>query len=340
MIAIDGSTGEGGGQLLRSSLALSMCTRQPFCIENIRAGRDKPGLMRQHLTAVRAASSVGNAVVEGDAIGSTELRFLPGAIKPGDYHFAVGTAGSVTLVLQTVLPALLTASGPSTLVLEGGTHNPFAPPFDFLDKTFLPIVNRMGPSVTVTLERIGFFPVGGGRIRVEVVPCAKLGHIGLMERGQSTGKRARALVSQVPEHVAEREKAVMMGQLNWLDESILTEYFRDSQGPGNVVIVEAAFDHITEIFASFGARDRSAESVAMAAVKAYQSYIASSAPVGEYLADQLILPMMLAGAGAFRCTGLSRHARTQLELVSRFLDTRVTCENRGPQEGVIVKFGS
>src|SRR5512139_1323749 len=151
MIVIDGSRGEGGGQVLRSSLALSLVTGQPFRIEKIRAGRRKPGLMRQHLTAVNAAADIGCATVEGAHIGSQALAFYPRTVKPGRYHFAVGTAGSCTLVLQTVLPALLTAGFPSELVLEGGTHNPYAPPFDFLEQAFLPLMRKLGPGVSASL---------------------------------------------------------------------------------------------------------------------------------------------------------------------------------------------
>lgn len=190
MIIIDGSIGEGGGQILRTALALSMVTGQPFRIENIRAGREKPGLLRQHLTAVNAAATICTATVDGAAIGSRELTFTPEKAKPGEYTFSIGSAGSTTLVLQTVLPALLTADGPSSLTLEGGTHNPHAPPIDFLERTFLPLINRMGPTVTVTLERAGFYPAGGGRVVVKIQPAAKLSSVHLPVR------RNQAAISQ------------------------------------------------------------------------------------------------------------------------------------------------
>ena len=172
MLTINGSQGEGGGQILRTALAMSLVTGKPFRIVRIRAGRKKPGLLRQHLTAVQAAAQIGQATVEGAAIGSQELTFTPGEIRPGEYRFAVGTAGSATLVLQAVLPALLTAPGLSVLTLEGGTHNPFAPPFDFLHRSYLPLVNRMGPTVEARLERPGFYPAGGGKFVVTVEPAA------------------------------------------------------------------------------------------------------------------------------------------------------------------------
>ena len=169
MLTIDGSAGEGGGQILRSTLALSLCTGTPVRITGIRAKRDRPGLMRQHLTALRAAAEVGRAEVSGAELGSREVAFHPRGAAPGEYAFNVGSAGSATLVLQTVLPALLSASAPSDLLLEGGTHNPLAPPFEFLDRAFLPLIARMGPRVSATLEARGFYPAGGGRIRVVAV---------------------------------------------------------------------------------------------------------------------------------------------------------------------------
>src|SRR4051812_13919014 len=149
MITIDGSEGEGGGQVLRTALSLSLVTGQPFTMTNIRGNRERAGVMRQHITAVEAACAVGGGCEELD-VGASDISFVPGKVKAGDYHFAVGTAGSTSLVLQTILPPLMLANGPSRLVLEGGTHNIYAPPFDFIERVFLPIVNRMGPRVTAT----------------------------------------------------------------------------------------------------------------------------------------------------------------------------------------------
>src|SRR5688572_15942956 len=194
MLTIDGSFGEGGGQILRSALALSMVTGRPFRIENIRANRDNPGLARQHLTAVQSAAALCGASVEGAELRSTALSFTPGPVKPGDYTFSVGSAGSTTLVLQTVLPALLAGREPSTLTLEGGTHNPFAPPLDFLEKSFLPVVSRMGPKIDIALEQPGFAPRGGGRFIVTVEPAGKLSRVDLPSRGAVRRRRARATV--------------------------------------------------------------------------------------------------------------------------------------------------
>jgi RNA 3'-terminal phosphate cyclase (ATP) len=162
VLTIDGAHGEGGGQVLRTALGLAIVTGQPITLVDIRARRKKPGLQRQHLTAVQAAAAVGAASVAGAELGSTRLEFCPSALCSGHHRFAIGTAGSATLVLQTVLPALWAADGPSTIELSGGTHNPMAPPFDFLAQAFAPIVRRMGAGLDLELLRHGFFPAGGG----------------------------------------------------------------------------------------------------------------------------------------------------------------------------------
>ena len=198
MISIDGSFGEGGGQILRTALGLSLVTGQPFRIEKIRAGRRNPGLLRQHLTAVKAAAKIGQAEIAGVNIGSTQLTFTPGRVAHGDYQFAVGTAGSATLVLQTILPALLVSGDQdqqTQLTIEGGTHNPFAPPFDFLSQAFLPLLERMGVRVEARLERYGFYPAGGGRIEITIKPAKRLEPIELNERGKILNRRATALGS-------------------------------------------------------------------------------------------------------------------------------------------------
>ena len=231
MIHIDGSIGEGGGQILRTALALSMVTGQAFRIEKIRAGREKPGLLRQHLTAVNAAAAICSAVVDGAAISSRAFSFSPGKVKSGDYTFAIGSAGSTTLVLQTVLPALLLAEGLSTVSLEGGTHNPMAPPFDFLQRAFLPLINRMGPTVEVTLDRAGFYPAGGGRFTVAIQPAAKLLTLALTERGEIKRKQATAMVAGLPGEIAKRELDKVEQMLGWSGEQLQIQQLPAAWGP-------------------------------------------------------------------------------------------------------------
>lgn len=261
MLELDGSHGEGGGQILRTSLALSMVTGTAVRIRNIRARRARPGLMRQHLVAVQAAARISGARVEGAEIGAAELTFVPGEVKPGEHDLAVGTAGSTTLVLQTVLPALLCASGPSLLALEGGTHNPLAPPFDFLDRSYLPLVRRMGPEVQAELERPGFYPAGGGRIVVTVEPSPRLSGFELLERGEVRRRRATVILSRLPRHIADRELGEVARLTGW-ESSALEIREVDSPGPGNVLLLEIESESSTEVFAGFGEKGVKAEDVA------------------------------------------------------------------------------
>lgn len=323
MISIDGSAGEGGGQILRSALALSMVTGQPFRIERIRANRDKPGLMRQHLTSVRAACAVCAGEAEGAELGSSVLEFTPGAVRGGEYAFEIGTAGSTTLVLQTVLPALITASDPSTVVLSGGTHNPHAPSVDFLRTSFVPLVERMGPRVGIELIRHGFYPAGGGKIRAEITPAEVLTSFEILETAPIVSRRAAAATAGLPPSIAKRELAVVAERLGIAEEYLTTERIDDAQGPGNVLSIEVERSDVTEVFTGFGERGVSAERVASTAAKAAQRYIIAGVPVWRYLADQLMLPLAMARGGAFRTGPLSRHAVTNAGVIERFLDVRV-----------------
>ena len=338
MITIDGSQGEGGGQILRSALALSLVTGAPIRIDNIRAGRAKPGLLRQHLTAVQAAAAIGHAEVLGATMGSRRLDFNPGKVEPGNFAFAVGTAGSATLVLQTVLPALLTLAGESTLTLEGGTHNPFAPPFDFLDRAFLPLIGRMGPRVTALLERAGFYPAGGGKFTVRIEPAPALGRIEIMERGKTMGRRASAVVANLPSSIAERELSVVAEKLGWPRECLHTVEHPLSPGPGNILLLEIASEHITEVFTGFGEKGRTSEEVARNAIDEARAYLASEAPVGPHLADQLILPMAIGPGGRFKTMELSRHARTNIEVIQKFLPRVKIGVTPAEHHGVIVEI--
>jgi RNA 3'-terminal phosphate cyclase (ATP) len=329
MLTIDGSKGEGGGQILRTALALSAVTGTPFQIEKIRAGRSRPGLMRQHVTAARAAAEICGGRLEGGDPGSMTLRFEPGRPRGGAYRFAVGTAGSATLVLQTVLPALLLAEEPSQLVLEGGTHNPAAPPFDFLARTFLPQLAKMGARVTATLEKPGFYPAGGGRFTIAIEP-AHLAPLRLLARGELRGSSAEAVVAGgVSRRVAERELASVARVLAWERAAMRCTTLGDAHGPGNVVMIVLESEHVTEVVTGFGERGVSAEQVGERVAKEAARYLACDAPVGEHLADQLLLPLAIAGGGSFRTLEPSSHTRTQAELIPLFLPrvVRVTKED-------------
>ena len=325
MITIDGSQGEGGGQILRTSLGLSLVTGQAVRVEKIRAKRSKPGLLRQHLTALQAAVAIGAAQVTGDYLGARELTFIPNGVRPGTYKFAIGTAGSASLVLQTVLPSLMLADAPSQLTLEGGTHNPFAPPYPFLEQTFLPLLARFGPRVTVNLTRAGFYPAGGGQMIVSIVPVKELWPMDLTERGKIKARRGVAYLANLPEHIAERELKVIQKKLSWQPDWLRTETL-PAVGPGNLVavIVEAA--NVTEVFTGFGEKGRSAELVAEQAVKPAKRYLMSEALAGEHLADQLLLPLALARGGAFTTCALAPHLTTNIATLKHFLELDFTIE--------------
>jgi RNA 3'-terminal phosphate cyclase (ATP) len=322
MLMIDGSFGEGGGQILRSALGLAMVTGQAIRVEKIRAGREKPGLMRQHLTAVEAAAAVSGAKVRGDEIASQELTFEPGPIRPGQYSFAVGTAGSATLVLQTVLPALMIGRDASELTLSGGTHNPWSPPFDFLQKSFLPLLGRIGPRVKAELKRPGFYPAGGGEFTVLIQPVEHLKPLELLDRGEINKRKATAMVARLPETIAERELKVVREELGWPEEYLMVEKVENSLGPGNVLCIELESEHVMEVFTGFGQLHVSAETVARKVLQQVREYLAAGVPVGEHLADQLLVPLALAG-GRFRTVEPSRHTQTNIELIKKFLEVEV-----------------
>jgi RNA 3'-terminal phosphate cyclase (ATP) len=338
MLTIDGSIGEGGGQVLRSSLALAMITGIPVRLVNIRARRSKPGLQRQHLTSVEAAATISGATVRGAAIGSRELTFQPGAVQPGEYHFAVGTAGSASLVLQTVLPPLLIANAPSRLTVEGGTHNSHAPPFDFLERSVLPLINRMGAHVEAQLVRHGFYPRGGGRLHVEISPATELAPLHLDESGDVRRIRATAVVAGLPRHIAERELKLVRTALDLKPDALSIRELPPDQGPGNVLLIEIENEHVTEINTSFGSRGVRAESVAQSAITEAKHYLTANVPVGEHLADQLLLPLALARGGSFVTLPLSRHSTTNIEVIEMFLPVRFEVDQIGSQQYQVTCF--
>lgn len=320
MITLDGSMGEGGGQVLRTALSLSLVTGEPFVIDRIRAGRENPGLKRQHLTAVLAAAEIGGARIEGAELGSQRLAFGPGRVRAGDYSFAIGTAGSTTLVLQTLLPALLTASAPSSLRLSGGTHNPLAPPFEFVVRSFGRALSAMGGSLDLQLVRHGFAPAGGGSITANVTP-AQWRPLELLQRESAGPTAARVLLSKLSPSIGDRELRIAQKRLGLQPEQLHTEKV-DSHGPGNMLLLEFPGTVVDEIIGVPGERNTSAEQVAERACEQALVFLAANVPVGEHLADQLLIPMALAGGGVFRTLPPSQHTLTNAQVIERFLPVR------------------
>lgn len=330
MLVIDGSMGEGGGQILRTALTLSLCLQRPFRLINLRVGRRKPGMQRQHLAAVRAATAIGAAEVKGAEMDSTELSFIPRGIVGGDYRFDIGSAGSTTLVFQTLVLPLLRADAPSEIVLNGGTHNPLAPSFEFMQQAFLPLLRKMGTQVEFTLIRPGYYPVGAGEVRAGIHPCAMLQPLFLEERGAVRRISAEATLSRLPEHIAERELKVVVDGLGLGSEVLSVRHETEARCPGNTLQVTVQSEYCTEVFTGIGERGVPAETVAEGVVRQVQRYLDAGVPVGPYLADQLLLPLALAGAGSFVTVAPDRHTPTNIEVISRFLSVSISITELAP----------
>lgn len=328
MIEIDGATGEGGGQMLRSALALSMCTGRPFAMQRIRAGRAKPGLMRQHLACVNAAAEISAAQVLGAELNAQSLRFAPGPVRAGEYRFAVGSAGSCTLLLQTLWPALLLADAPSRLTLCGGTHNPAAPPFHFLQRSYAPLLQRLGARSELRLRRMGFYPAGGGEIEADLWPAPQGRQpFDLLERGVLQAQRAECFAPALPRAVAQRELEQLGQALGWTPEQLLVAPVRQNEGPGNALLATLEHAQLCEVFTGFGLKGVSAEKVARDLAAEVRRYQRGTGALGQHLADQWALPLALAvwrsgRAAHYSCTGLTAHARSNFAVIAQFLPLR------------------
>lgn len=329
MLHLDGSFGEGGGQILRTALCCAMITATPFRIDRIRARRSKPGLLRQHLACVKAAEAISGARVEGAQLGSTAIAFTPGRLVGGDHAFAIGSAGSTTLVAQTIMPALCFAPAPSRVRISGGTHNQSSPPFPFLEAAFLPLARRIGFDIAATLIRPGFYPAGGGEIEIAVTPSKPDRRLDLEHAGPVAARRVDAVVSNLPYDVAEREVATALGILKAgpQDGRALTEPRAD--GHGNVLTVTIERQHVTEVFTGFGEKGRSAESVASGAAIEAMRWLEADVAVAEHLADQLLLPIALAAGGSFTTLTPSQHTLTNIAVIEKFLPVEFAVERLG-----------
>lgn len=321
VITIDGGQGEGGGQILRTALTLSIFLQQPVEIHNIRSGRKKPGLLRQHLTCVKAATEIANADVSGDFLGSQTLSFSPTTCQGGNYHWAIGSAGSTTLVFQTVLLPLLLANKPSKITLEGGTHNGLSPSLDFIQLSFLPLLQRMiDCDIALTSDRIGFYPSAGGRWYAEINPLSRTSienssALSLLEKGALQSECAVATLANLENHVNERELKQVQQVLNWTDDQLHSQW-ESARGSGNILSLRQTCDWGAAVFESVAAKRVSAEQVAQNAIDAFVRYQTAGVPVCEHLADQLILPLLLTG-GNFRTLSPSQHLKTQIALVNQ-----------------------
>jgi len=325
IIEINGEA--GGGQILRSALSLSMITGQGFRMVNIRGKRSKSGLMRQHLTCVKAAAEVCSAIVNkgsGAALHDMELEFHPGEVKSGDYMFKIGSAGSTTLLFQTLFPALMLAENVSTIEVHGGTHNPMAPTADFIERSFLPQMKKMGAVVNFKCLKYGFAPAGGGCIRAEVHPVAELSGLSLVKRGNPVSKKIQCVLVNVPESVGFRELATAKSSLGWDDNDIELRKDDVVDGVGNLLSVEKEYENVVIHSSCCGMKAKSSERVATDTVKAYLRVENSLAVVDTRLADQLLLPFALAGSGELVTISMTNHIQTNVTLIEKFCPVKFT----------------
>lgn len=324
MIHIDGSFGEGGGQILRTAMVLAALTGKELHLTNIRAKRRKPGLMRQHLACVKAVAEITGGSISGAKLNSQELSFSPGQVRAGDYHFVVGSAGSAILIAQCAILCLLDAEGPSTVVIEGGTHAANAPIFDFFERVYLPCLKLMGSELWATLDRAGFYPAGGGRITLGIRPQDIWQSFELHSRGDLRHARlvtvSHGVDAQIPRDELRYCRDALAFDLPFTDQ-IKTV---DAHGPGNVLFAELEYTNITELFSVCGDFSLGRQTVGERVANMANNYLGLDAPVWSYLADQLLLPMAIGAGGSFRTCQPSQHSKTNSEVIKAFLDVDIT----------------
>lgn len=343
MIEIDGSFGEGGGQILRTALSLSCLLQKPFEIINIRKNRKKPGLMPQHLVCVEAAQRISGARVEGGEKGSTRLSFSPGRVKGGEYVFDIGTAGSTSLVAQTVVPALLFAGRRSSITLRGGTHVPFSPPFHYLSEVFAPLLEKMGIMVRFSLVSCGFYPRGGGEIHAEVFPAGEILPVHMTKRGTITAVRGYSGVGNLPLSIAERQRSVVLEKVQSLEgmPSPVTIELLEAPTPGQgtfvFLLVEA--EQTRAGFSSIGEKGKKAEIVGGEAADELIRYYQGHAALDQHMADQIVLYMALCkGESTFTTACITEHLLTNLWVIRRFLPVRSEVGGERGEKGDVTVY--
>jgi RNA 3'-terminal phosphate cyclase (ATP) len=341
-LTLDGAHGEGGGQIVRTALALAVTLRRAVTLTNIRARRPRPGLQPQHLTVVRALAAIGDAEVTGDALGSTALSFAPRAIRPGDYRFDVGaergSAGAVSLLCQALVLPLALARAPSRLTLIGGTHVPWSPPVHYLTEVFLSALRQIGIEATLDLRRWGWYPAGGGEIHVAVTPAREL--TGFVCEAPAAGPAISGLsaVSRLPRSIAERQQKQAEARLAAAGVAceIALEEDATALGPGTLLLLSLRG---RAGFSALGRRGLPAERVADQAVDELLDYLASGAAVDAHLADQLVPFLALASSpSSFTCPALSLHLKTVAWTVGQFLPAGIEF-GEGPPARVAITPG-
>jgi RNA 3'-terminal phosphate cyclase (ATP) len=351
MIEIDGSFGEGGGQILRTALSLSCLFRKSFRIFNIRKSRRKPGLMPQHLTAVRAAQLIANAAVEGDTTGSTELTFVPKEIRGGELFFDIGTAGSTSLVLQTLIPALICLGEKTTVTLKGGTHVPFSPSYHYLKDIFTHFLREIGIHIDLTIESHGFYPKGGGKVRAEIFPAREIRPLRITDRGALLRLGGYSCVGNLPLSIAERQRNSLVEKIHsqkipsFIKEGkmVFEKYPVDIEllhiptpGQGTFVFLKSEFENSVAGFTSLGQRGRLAEAVGEDAALEFLHYYATGSALDPHMADQIILYLVLCGGeSALTTSCITQHLITNLRVIGMFHDYRYSVDGEPGSPGTV-----
>lgn len=337
MIEIDGSQGEGGGQVLRSSLSLSLMTGKPMRITNIRARRPKPGLRAQHLKSVEAAVAVGKAKVEGATFGSRSLIFSPCGITAGQYQFDIGTAGSTSLVLQTIFAPLGLADHTSRITITGGTHVKWSPAYHYLRMNWLPHMHRIGFRGDLTLDLAGFFPQGGGRIRAQIQPSDPHMPLCLTDRGDLQRIEGLSAVSNLPESIAIRQRHQALCRLGGLDCPMEIDVIQlPSKRKGTMILLKAVLEKSQACYVGLGERGKPAEKVADEAADALLAFMATDGAIDEYLADQLLVPLTFApGNSEIRTSKVTQHLITNVKVIQAFTSTKIKIHGEMGEAGLI-----
>jgi len=336
-LKIDGSYGEGGGQILRTALSLSCFLQKEIEIYNIRKGREIPGLQAQHLTCVKAAQAISEAEVEGAKLQSQTLIFSPKKIKGGNLYLDVRTAGSVCLVLQSILLPLCLADTSSELRIKGGTHVPFSPPVTYFQKVLFPLLHRLGLNISIDLKRFGWYPRGGGEIICQINPAQKIESLNLMERGRLLKLSGLSTVSKLPLTIAQRQKReaeIILEKMKYQLETEIEDV--PAIDKSSFFFLLACFENSPAGFSSLGATGKRAEQVADEACKAFLEYVKTSGAVEEHLADQLIPFLTLAqGVSNFTVSRINLHLLTNIWVTQQFLPVKIEIEGKENQPGKI-----
>ena len=331
-IKIDGSFGEGGGQVLRTALSLSCVTGYGLHLFNIRKGRKRPGLMPQHLTCINAASKITDATVSDNEKGSSELTFVPGKIKSGSYFFDIKTAGSCSLVLQALIPPLVFGNRDSEIKIKGGTHVPFSPTYDYIAWVFLPMLQTLGIRVDPQIINYGYYPNGGGEVMFRIFPALKVNSMDLSERRELVYLHGYSSVSRLPMSIAERQKDSLIKALPAAAE--IKTFEAPSPGTGTSVFLKAEYENSFAGFSSLGKIGKPAEKVGEEAARQFNDFNATSASIDPYLADQIVIYLSLArDTSSFTTSRITKHLITNLWVIENFLNITYRIEGDLNSEG-------